>query len=276
MENGDITRLQHSIFKTLIAFLGLTIMLWAQSPAAGTAAASGAPHVQPPSPGYEFSEGRTFTYKGEWRIWTAGTATLRISREGENYRVNATADDSGIVARLFPVHDRFQSDVDPKTFCSLQLIKHTEEGFRKRDTTIRFDQAGKKSLLDEVNLKNNEKKHQENPTPGCVTDVIAGLLYVGSLPLKPGDVYQVPLNDGGRTSNVKLTVDGREQIKTDAGVFQTIRVVPEGDATLMRKGKVWLWYTDDAHHTLVQMKGKLFWGTLVLSLQKTEAPPAKK
>lgn len=236
---------------------------------------AGEARIHPPATKYAYPEGQTFVYKGEWRIWTAGTATLRLQRAGEQMKVLASADDVGIVARLFPVHDGFESIFNPKTFCSVQLTKHTEEGFRKRETVIKFDPLKKKSLLEETNLKTNEKKHQENDIPGCVTDVIAGMFYGASLPLHNNDVYYFPLNDGGRTSNVKLTVEGRETIKTDAGTFNTVRVSPEADATLMRKGKVWLWYTDDDKHTLVQMKGKLFWGTLVLSLKKIEGAAGK-
>jgi len=33
-----------------------------------------------------------------------------------------------------------------------------------------------------------------------------------------------------------------------------------------RTGRGWIWYTDDAQHLPVQMRAKLFWGTLTVYL----------
>ncbi len=107
----------------------------------------------------------------------------------------------------------------------------------------------------------------ENDIPGCVTDVVSGMLYVASLPLQQGATYSFPLNDGGKTVTVQAHVEGKEQVKTPAGTFNTIRVGPEGEyGPLKNRGRVWIWYTDDAQHLAVQMRAKLFWGTLTVYL----------
>jgi hypothetical protein len=122
-------------------------------------------------------------------------------------------------------------------------------------------------VLDEHNLKTNQQKKVENDIPSCVTDVVSGLLYVASLPLQPGGVYTFPLNDGGNTVTVQATVEGKEQVKTPAGTFQTIRVGSQGNsAVLKNRGRMWIWYTDDDRHLPVQMRAKLFWGTLTIYL----------
>jgi hypothetical protein len=121
--------------------------------------------------------------------------------------------------------------------------------------------------LDERNLKTNQQKRVENEIPNCVTDVISGIVYVGNLPLQPGAAYTFPLNDGGKTVTVQATVEGKEQIKTPAGTFQTIRVGSEGNAAVLKnRGRMWIWYTDDDRRLPVQMRAKLFWGTLTIYL----------
>ena len=172
---------------------------------------------------------------------------------------------------LYPVHDRFQSVFDRRTFCSIALNKHTEEGFRKRDTLINFNYPRKVSVLDETNLKNNEVKHQENPIPGCVTDVLSGIFYVGSLPLSPGSIYSFPLNDGGKTLEVTAHVEATEQVKVPAGTFNAIRVAPEAaEGVLKKRGRIWIWYSDDGRHLPVQMKARMLWGTLTFKLLRIE------
>jgi hypothetical protein len=223
-------------------------------------------HIQPLRPGFEFPR-QTLRYEAEYRFWTAGVATLRVERDGNQEHVIGTADSTGVVALLFRVQDRFNSFFDAKTLCSSKLVKHTEEGSHWRDTVITFDYSRGKAILEERNLKLNQSKRTENEIPGCVTDVMSGVLYVASLPLQQGASYSFPLNDGGKTVTINARVEGREKIKTPAGTFQTIRVGPEGDYSVLKdRGRIWIWYSDDSRHLPVQMRAKLFWGTLTVQL----------
>ena len=227
-------------------------------------------HIQPLRPGFELPR-QTLRYDAEYRFWTAGVATLRIERNGNQEHVAGTADSTGVVALLFRVQDRFNSYFDAQSLCSSKLVKHTEEGSHWRDTVITFDYGRGKAILDEKNLKDNQQKHTENDIPGCVTDVMSGILYVSSLPLQQGATYSFPLNDGGKTVTIHAHVEGKEQVKTPAGTFQTIRVGPEGEYSVLKsRGRIWVWYSDDDRHLPVQMRAKLFWGTLTVQLSSMD------
>ena len=209
-------------------------------------------------------------YGVEWHLFNAGTATLKMEAAGSEQRVTINADSVGVVNVLFSVHDRFEARFSPQTFCSLRVVKHSEEGSRKRDTQIRFDYSRGKSVLDEKNLKTGESKHAENDIPSCVTDVITGFSYLASLPLQTGNSYSFSINDGGKTADVEARVEGRERVKTPAGTFSAVRVVAAPTTgPLKGKGKVWVWYSDDANRTPVQMRSKLGWGTLLFRLQRS-------
>jgi hypothetical protein len=252
-----------------IAGQGATQDLHAQvahaTPDAKIGAAS---HIQPLRSGFQFPYGQTLHYEGEWRFWTAGVATIRIEQNGSQNHILGTADSTGVVALLYRVQDRFNAYLDAKSLCSNKLIKQTAEGSRRRDTTITYDYARGKAVLEERDLKDNTQKRVENDIPSCVTDVLSGILYVSNLPLQVGSTYTFPLNDGSKTVTVQAHVEGKEQIKTPAGTFQTVRVGPEGDsgALLKNKGRIWIWYSDDARHLPVQMRAKLFWGTVTIYL----------
>jgi len=267
-------------FLTLIAVLTAAVMpgpighssAWAQSTPGATAqhqpqASFGAgAHIQPLRPGFDFPR-QTLRYEAEYRFWTAGVATLRVERNGSQEHLSATADSSGVVALLFRVQDRFNSYFDAQTLCSARLTKHTEEGSHWRETSITFDYSRGKSVLEEKNLKTGQSKRVENDIPGCVTDVVSGVLYVASLPLQPDATYSFPLNDGGKTVTIQAHVEGKEQIKTPAGTFETIRVGPQGDySALKNRGRVLIWYSDDARHLPIQMQARMFWGTLTVYL----------
>jgi hypothetical protein len=231
--------------------------------------------IHPVRAGYGFPDNTVLHYDAEWRLWKAGTASLRIDAAGPEERVTASADSIGVVAMLYRVQDRFESFFDRRSFCSLNLTKQSEEGWHQRHTIIRFDQVRLKAILDERNLRTGQSKHTEQDIPGCVTDVLSGMYYLASLPLQPGSESMFPLNDGGQTVIVRATTEAREDIKTDAGTFRTVRVQLSADAGVLKnRGKVWLWYSDDANHTLIQVRTRLFWGTLNIRLARIDHEPS--
>jgi len=243
----------------------------AAAPAPNVPSMGSASRIESPAPNYRFPDDKTLVYDAEWRLWNAGTATITMTPEGASRRINGAAISIGFAALLYTVQDRFESHFDSHTFCSEHLYKHTEEGTHKRDTNILYDYRQRKAVLDEKNLKTSEPKHQMEDIPGCVTDVLSGIFYLGSLPLLPNSVYLFPLNDGGKTVDVKATVEGKEQVKTLAGTFNTIRVRTEAESGPVKKrGSIWLWYSDDASRIPVQMRARAFWGTLNVKLNRVE------
>lgn len=256
----------------LAGFFGvlLVAIVFAQPPT--PTASIGAAHAQiaPPPPNYPFPDGRGYVYVAEWHLITAGAGIVKMETAGSERKVTATAESQGVVNVIFPVHDRFESRFDPRTFCSLSIFKHSEEGSHKRETSIHFDYERKQSTLDEKNLKTGETKHVENDLPGCATDVITGFYYLQSLPLQLGSTYEFPISDG-KTTTVRATVEKREQVRVPAGSFQAVLVTAEAvSGRLQSKGKVWVWYSDDASHIPIQMRAKLGWGTLLFRLQRID------
>ena len=259
-----------------LLLLGLCVFTGAQTAPPSTTGASvstAGPRIIPPPANYRFPDGQSYVYGVEWRLFNAGTATVKMDRDGTEQKVSAIADSAGVVNVLYTVRDRFEAHFDPQTFCSLRVVKHTEEGTHKRDTQVRFDYARGKSLLDEKNLKTGESKHVENDIPSCVTDVVTGFYYLQSLPLQIANSYNFSINDGGKTTDVQARVETRERVKTPAGVFSALRVAAEPvSGPLKGKARIWVWYSDDANHTPVQMRSKLGWGTLLFRLQRWEKP----
>jgi hypothetical protein len=230
-----------------------------------------APSVARPRAEYQFPIGQTYVYAGEWRVFNAGIATLRMEQAGPENRILAAADAAGTVSVLYHVKDRLESFFDPTTFCSHNTSRHIEEGFRRVESNITFDYQRGKGVLDHKNIKKKESKHEEHDIPGCVTDMLSSIYYVASLPLLPAKTYSFPINDGGETVTVMLHVEAREQVKTPAGTFNAIRVQPETSSPLLRdKGKIWIWYSDDTARVPIQMRARLSWGTLTFYLLRID------
>ncbi|HJW99649.1 MAG TPA: DUF3108 domain-containing protein [Terriglobales bacterium] len=223
--------------------------------------------INPPFAGYSFPTSQTFTYSVDWRLLNAGTTTVQLDTVNGERHIVANADSTGAVALLYHVHDRLETFFHSPTNCSLSLIKHTEEGFRRVETNVRYDYSRKKAVVDERNIRAKSQKHEENDVAGCVTNTVAAVYYVASQPLQPGSKLVFPSSDGGKAADIEATVEARESVKTPAGTFNTIRVSAEAlNGPQKGKGRIWMWYSDDARRIPVQTRARAFWGTMTFHL----------
>jgi len=114
-------------------------------------------------------------------------------------------------------------------------------------------------------------KHVEAGVPGCLTDLLTGVFYASSQPMTVGKSVAIPVVDAMHPVLVTLKIEGREEIKTPLGTFKTLRTQPTADAGVVKnRGEIWIWYTDDERHLPVQMRARLFWGTITFRLTGNE------
>jgi hypothetical protein len=229
------------------------------------------PVLQPPLTTFDYPQHETLTYSVDWRVFTTGTAVFHLDQVGNLLKISATADSIGAVNMLFPVVDRFQSGFDVKTGCSAGFDKQIQEGRRKIASDLTFDYTHGKQTRNERNLVKGTATHSVTNIPACVTDSLSAMFYTQSQALTAGQTVDFPLADAMRTVSVGMKVEDREEIKTPAGTFQTIKVQATADEGVVKnRGSIWIWYTDDPRHLPVQMQARLFWGTITFHLQSVD------
>ena len=229
------------------------------------------PTLVAPEPGFTFPGRLTLTYVVDWGVFTYGSAVFHLEQEGSTEKVSATADTIGNINMVYPVVDRFQAGFDTKTGCSTGFQKQLQEGRRKVSSDLRFDYTHGKQNEESKNLVKGTTKEESASIPPCVQDSLSAIFYVASQPLIVGQAVRFPLADSMRTVTVTMKVEGKEEIKTPAGTFQTVRVEPTADEGIVKnRGHIWVWYTDDARHMPVQIRAHLFWGTITAHLQSYE------
>ena len=229
------------------------------------------PTLQPPPAQFTYPQHETLTFTVDWRVFTAGTAVFHLEQQGKHMNVAATADSVGAVTMLFPVVDKFQSGFDIGTGCSTGFSKQLQEGRRKVASELTFDyEHGKQNQVQRNLVKGTQTTQQAN-VPACVTDSLSAIFYAASQPMAVGQRIGFPLADSMRTVTVSMKVEGKEEVKTPAGTFQTLRVQPTAEEGVVRnRGTIRIWYTDDARHMPVQIQAKLLWGTITFHLQSVE------
>ena len=220
----------------------------------------------------------TLYYSIDWRLFTAGKAKVELTTTPQprpGYQVNLHLESTGIVSKLFKVEDDYSANLN-SAYCAQSLQMTTHEGSRMRETKITFDDEAKKaSYLERDRTRNNAiVLSQETDIPACVHDVIGGLFFIRTLNLEPGQSTQIPVSDGKKSVMAKVEAQAREDVKTPAGTFKTIRYeVYLFDGVLYkRSAHVNVWVSDDRRKLPVQIRVRMTFtiGTINLQLEKHE------
>ena len=185
-------------------------------------------------------------------------------------------DSAGLVSALFKVDDTYTVRFEP-AFCAAESQMDSKEGKRHRQTTVTFDRNQNRATWVEHDVLDNNKvlRKAQVDIPHCVHDVLGGLLTLRGSTLEPGRSTLTPMSDGRRSAQVKVDAQEREEVTTPAGTFKTIRyeVNLMNGVVYPRKGRAFVWVSDDAKRLPVQIRLRLAFpiGTVTLQLQKEEA-----
>lgn len=220
----------------------------------------------------------TLTYSIDWRLFTAGKAKVEFTSTAApkpGYQTNLHLESSGIVSKLFKVEDDYSSNMTAG-YCAQSSLLTSQEGNRMRETRITFDAETKKaSYLERDRARNNAViLSQETDIPACVHDVLGGLFFIRTLNLEPGQSTQIPVSDGKKSVMVKVDAQAREDVKTPAGAFKTVRYEVHlfNGVLYKRAAHVNLWVSDDRRRLPVQIRVRMTItvGTINLQLEKVE------
>jgi hypothetical protein len=218
------------------------------------------------------------TYGVEWRLVRSGTVVI----ETNPFEGRVHLESAGLLSALFKVEDLYAVRYDGNS-CATDSTFDSVEGKHHRQTVVTFDHNQRKASFVQKDLTNNTiMRSGQTDIPECPHDLLAGLMALRGNRLEPGQSMNVTLSDGRRTGTVKVEAQEREEITTPAGTFKTIRYEVDifNGVIYMRKGRAFLWATDDGDRTPVEIKLRLSFpvGTVTLDLEKgaATAKPAER
>jgi len=222
----------------------------------------------------DLSRKTTLQYEVEWRLIRAGTATVVWQPQTEGVQADLHLRSAGLVSKLYRVHDDYTAQMNEDLCVSTIFIK-AEEGKRRRETKVSFDaSAGKASYLERDLIRNNVVLSKELETPACVHDYLGALNKLRTYKLEPGQSVQIPMSDGKKFASVRVEAQEREQVKTPAGTFKTMRfeVFMFNSVLINKKARMFVWLTEDARRLPVQLRARMQFlvGTITLQLEKEE------
>jgi hypothetical protein len=232
------------------------------------------PSLLPQARPVAFPSSETLSYNIEWRLIYAGNARLSLERKKPGWESKLHLESGGLVSKLYKLDYTYLSEMEDQ-FCAATTDLNAIERTRHRETKVTYDRVrNKANYVERDLLKNSISKTVEIDIPACVSDVIGGLYKVRTLKLEPGQSTQVQLSDGKKSVSVRLDAQQREQIKTVAGTFNTIRYEAYvfNGVLFARKGDLQIWITDDARRLPVKIGARMSFpiGSITFELQKEE------
>ncbi|HEX8142517.1 MAG TPA: DUF3108 domain-containing protein [Pyrinomonadaceae bacterium] len=238
-----------------------------------------------------FAHGEELVYEGEFTrallrkidiadlrftatLEPAPATTEKSHENGKSLRLILDATSKGLLRKLFGVrfHQHIESVVDPVSFSVLQTTKLDEQGERRRTSEAVFDRAAGKVVWTERDPNNpaREPRVISSPFSGAVQDLASVFYYLRTQPLALGQNLEINVSDSGRVYRIPHKVVERKMMKTVVGEVAVLKVEPEvfGEGRLLQgRGKVFIWFTDDARHIPVRAHISNELGTLDIKLK---------
>ncbi|HEX8137219.1 MAG TPA: DUF3108 domain-containing protein [Pyrinomonadaceae bacterium] len=199
---------------------------------------------------------------------------------GRSLRLTVDAVSKGLLRKLFGVrfHQHIESLVDPGSFAVLQTTKLDEQGERRRTSEAVFDRTAGKVVWTERDPNNPQREPRviSSPFTGTVQDLASVFYFLRTQPLALGQSMEVTVSDSGRVYRVPHKVTERKKMKTVVGEVSVLKVEPEifGEGRLLQgRGKMYIWFTDDARRIPVRAHISNEMGTLDIKLKSIKLGP---
>jgi hypothetical protein len=229
------------------------------------------------APGQSASKSSAFpfpeklSYRIEWRMITAGNASIQLSRDsGSGWQLNLNVQSAGLVTRLYRVEDKYKVITDQK-FCGVRSDLDAAEGKRHKIESMSFDSSHKVRYEDR-DVLNNKTESNTIDVPPCTYEIAGALASLRTMDLPPGRSATLPITDGKRVAYAKIASQVKESVNIDGKYYAAVRYEAFlfDNVLYKRKGRLFIWLTDDAAHIplMLQLHFGFPVGRITVELEK--------
>jgi hypothetical protein len=211
-----------------------------------------------------FGPGERFVFSVKYGIIPGGFAKLEITdtvrvRGALCHEIRSIAYSNNFLSVFFPVRDTNFSYMDVSGLYSLKVLKFIREGSYKRFRWTFFEPGKNRA----------NTKDSIIPTKPFVQDIISAFYYLRVIGIR--DSVDINTFDDYKNYALRIYVKKRQTVKTKAGRFKCLKLEPRlmSSGIFLKKGKMWVWVTDDERLLPVMLKFKLpFLGHITCKLVK--------
>ncbi len=232
-----------------------------------------------------FRMGERMEYRVHYGIFNAGVAVLTIYpkiymvHDRPCYRVEISGRSVGLFDLITHIEDVWGSYLDTAAVVSQKFYQRIHEGKYKKKEIVEFDHPDQTAIAYRLDKETGAIKSKvEFPMPENTQDMVSGYYWMRTFDfdtIYPGDQFVITGFYDDTVYHVKMEFLGREQLKTKAGVFNTLVVSPEMPENQFFSGKnpVRLWMSDDRYKMPLKVKANLLVGAVEIDIAMFNMPP---
>lgn len=175
---------------------------------------------------------------------------------------------------IYELDDTVDTYVTKDNFLSVRYSLVQRESKQNVDDLQLFDRENLKSLwfYKMVRPDKTRVKNEEKPIPAFSTDPFSVVFFFQGLPLKNGDLYEIPIMNKGKVLILKSEVEGRETINTELGKKKAVRLhaMTQYTGDHLKSGDMTFWFSDDDRRTLLKAQAKIKIGSVTADVVEAE------
>lgn len=225
-----------------------------------------------------FSRGEVLEFKMNYGFIPVGRGSAKIHpnyfkyNNRDCFKVDVHAKTVGFIDWVADVDDHWGAYIDTMALVPHQFYRKIREGRYKKDEWTYFDHINRKI---EVKTLNNKTGKLKDPmffdAPHQVRDMIGGFLFLRTLDFSKihlGDTLVISGFFEDEFYNMKVMYRGKDVVKTKAGKFRAIKLVPIMPDNKIFDGEnsVTAWFSDDKNRIPVKIDAQMFIGSAGVEL----------
>lgn len=194
----------------------------------------------------------------------------KIINDKEVWHFHARFKSAPFYSRIYELDDTVDTYVTTDEFLSTRYSLVQRESKQDIDDLQLHDREQLKTFwfYKRVTKDKEKEKKESQYIPYHSLDPFSVVFFYQGLPLKNGDVYEIPLINKTKTLIFKTTVAGRETINTSRGEKKAIKVhaVTQYTGDHLKSGELTFWFSDDDKRTLLKAQAKIKIGSVTAEI----------
>ncbi len=217
-----------------------------------------------------FLDGEKLTFRIHYGIITGGEVTITANKEWldgqEVFHTVLAGKTTGLIDKLYKVHDIYESFFDPATNLPDKAIRNIREGSYRYYDEVAYNQEE----MYVVSQRNGKVSVPKN-----TLDMASVMYYVRRLDLaklSENDIISLDTYFGDELFPFYIVYKGKETISIGSGKYRCFKFVPivEPGRVFENKDDMTIWFTDDQNKIPVSIKFDIWVGSFRCDLTKHE------
>lgn len=194
----------------------------------------------------------------------------KMMNDQEVWHFHARFKSAPFYSRIYELDDTVDTFVTTNEFLSTRYSLIQRESKQDIDDLQLHDREQLKTFwfYKRVTKEKTREKNESKYIPYHSLDPFSVVFFYQGLPLKDGDIYEIPLINKTKVLIFKSIVEGREKIKTSQGTKKAIRVhaTTQYSGDHLKSGELYFWFSDDDSRTLLKAQAKIKIGSVTAEI----------